>query len=101
MATPGKPPTVFVLHTSFALREVLNSLFATYMPEARIVNIVDDSLLADVRAAGQVIPYFVEQMDKVELIPIRVRSYKKGAVWRGRPPQKSPPLSITIERSSV
>jgi hypothetical protein len=26
---------------------------------------------------------------------------KKGAVWRGRPPQKSPPLSVTIERSSV
>lgn len=57
-----KPQTVFVLHTSFALLEVLNPLFAEHLPSTRIVNIVDDSLLADVRAAGHMIPSVAQRL---------------------------------------
>ena len=48
--------TVFALHTSFALVDVLKPLYAELLPGVRIVNVVDDSLLADVRAAGGLIP---------------------------------------------
>jgi Asp/Glu/hydantoin racemase len=44
--------TVFILHTSFSLVDVLNKLFGEQLPAVRIVNIIDDSLLDDVRAAG-------------------------------------------------
>lgn len=50
--TNSNQSTVFVLHTSFALVDVLAPLFRNELPTARIVNIVDDSLLADVRAAN-------------------------------------------------
>lgn len=45
--------TVYAIHTGFALVEPLKPLFAERLPEVRLVNVVDDSLLADVRAAGQ------------------------------------------------
>ena len=45
--------TVFALHTSFALVEPLRKEFADRLKRVRVVNIVDDSLLADVRAAGK------------------------------------------------
>ena len=54
--------TVFVLHTSFALVEPLSKLFKQEIPDVRIVNIVDDSLLADARAAGHVTPSIVRRM---------------------------------------
>jgi Asp/Glu/hydantoin racemase len=54
--------TVFVIHTSFALVDVLNALFRQELPKVRIVNIVDDSLLADVRAVGHVPPSVVRRM---------------------------------------
>ncbi len=44
--------TVFALHTGFALVEPLKPLFQEVLPGVRVVNMVDDSLLADVRAAG-------------------------------------------------
>lgn len=44
--------TVFVLHTSFSLVDVLSKLFGEQLPNIRIVNIIDDSLLDDVRTAG-------------------------------------------------
>jgi Asp/Glu/hydantoin racemase len=62
MAEPQRQSTVFVLHTSFALLDVLNPLFATHLPNVRIVNIVDDSLLADVRAAGQMTPSVAQRL---------------------------------------
>jgi Asp/Glu/hydantoin racemase len=46
------PKTVFALHTNFSLVEPLGRLFVELLPGMRIVNLVDDSLLADVRAAG-------------------------------------------------
>lgn len=54
--------TVFVLHTSFALVDLLNKMLEEAIPEARIVNIVDDSLLADVRAAGHATPSVTRRM---------------------------------------
>ncbi len=54
--TYSSQSTVFVLHTSFVLVEVLKPLFAEHLPDVRIVNVVDDSLLADVRAAGHMVP---------------------------------------------
>lgn len=58
----ARTKTVFVIHTSFALVDVLNLLFRQHLPGVRIVNIVDDSLLADVRAAGHVSPSVVRRM---------------------------------------
>jgi Asp/Glu/hydantoin racemase len=48
--------TVFAIHTSLALVAPLGKLFAEMLPEVRIVNVVDDSLLADVRMAGCLTP---------------------------------------------
>ena len=48
--------TVFAIHTSTALLAPLGKLFAEMLPDVRIVNIMDDSLLADVRTAGRLTP---------------------------------------------
>ncbi len=54
--------TVFAFHTNFALVEPLGKLFAELIPGVRIVNLVDDSLLADVRAAGCLTPSVIRRM---------------------------------------
>lgn len=48
--------TVYALHTGPVLVEVLKQLFPELLPDVRLVNIVDDGLLADVRAAGGLTP---------------------------------------------
>ncbi|MBV9036559.1 MAG: hypothetical protein JO182_18870 [Acidobacteriaceae bacterium] len=48
--------TVFAIHTTPVLVDVLRKLFPEILPDVRLVNVVDDSLLADVRAAGKLIP---------------------------------------------
>jgi Asp/Glu/hydantoin racemase len=48
--------TVFAIHTTPALVTPLGKLFAEMLPEVRLVNVVDDSLLADVRIAGCLTP---------------------------------------------
>jgi Asp/Glu/hydantoin racemase len=48
--------TVFAIHTSLALVAPLGKLFAELLPHVRLVNVVDDSLLADVRSAGCLTP---------------------------------------------
>lgn len=48
--------TVYALHTGFALVEPLKPLYAEFLAGVRVVTVVDDSLLADVRAAGCVTP---------------------------------------------
>ncbi len=60
--TYSSQPTVFVLHTSFVLVEVLKPLFNEHLPTVRIVNVVDDSLLADVRAAGHMTPSVAQRL---------------------------------------
>lgn len=48
--------TVCAIHTGFALVEPLKPLFAEMLPGVRVVTVVDDSLLADVRTAGRLTP---------------------------------------------
>ena len=48
--------TVFAIHTGPVLVDVFNKLFPELLPDVRLVNIVDDSLLNDVRAAGGLTP---------------------------------------------
>ena len=48
--------TVFAIHTTPVLVEVLRKLFPEILPGVRLVNVVDDSLLADLRMAGRLIP---------------------------------------------
>jgi Asp/Glu/hydantoin racemase len=44
--------TVFAIHTGPVLVDVFKKLFPELLPDVRLANIVDDSLLNDVRAAG-------------------------------------------------
>lgn len=46
--------TVYAIHTGPVLVEVLKGLFPELIPGVRLINIVDDGLLTDVRAAGRV-----------------------------------------------
>lgn len=48
--------TVFAIHTGPVLVDVLKKLFPELLPDVRLVNIVDDGLLSDVRAAGGLTP---------------------------------------------
>jgi aspartate/glutamate racemase len=48
--------TVYALHTGPVLVEVFKQIFPELLPEVRLVNIVDDGLLTDVRSAGGVTP---------------------------------------------
>ena len=48
--------TVYALHTGPVLVDVLKNLFPELLPDVRLVNIVDDGLLTDVRAAGGLTP---------------------------------------------
>ena len=54
--TQAMQKTVFAIHTGPVLVDVLRKLFPEMLPDVRLVNVVDDSLLADVRAAGGLIP---------------------------------------------
>jgi aspartate/glutamate racemase len=47
---------VYALHTGPVLVEVLKQIFPEILPEARLINIVDDGLLTDVREAGGLTP---------------------------------------------
>ena len=48
--------TVFAIHTGPVLVDVFKKLFPELLPDVRLVNIVDDGLLSDVRAAGGLTP---------------------------------------------
>ncbi|HEV8340614.1 MAG TPA: aspartate/glutamate racemase family protein [bacterium] len=53
--------TIGVIHTGPVTVEPLKRLFPEYLPQARIVNLVDDSLLSDVRRAGSLTPEVVQR----------------------------------------
>lgn len=53
---------VTIIHTSLVSHAHLNQLFQDIIPEAKIHNIVDDSLLAEVSEAGQITPAIVSRM---------------------------------------
>jgi len=45
-------PVLGIVHTSFALVELLNGLVKAHLPEVKVVNIVDDTLLTYAREHG-------------------------------------------------
>lgn len=55
---------IVIIHTSLVSHAELNQLFASIIPEARIFNIVDDSLLAEVSQFGHITPGIVNRMCK-------------------------------------
>ena len=48
--------TVFAIHTGPVLVDVFKKLFPEFLPGVRLVNVVDDGLLNDIRAAGGLTP---------------------------------------------
>ncbi len=54
--------TVFAIHTGPVLVDVFRRLFPEMLPGVRLVNVVDDSLLTDVRIAGGLIPSVVRRI---------------------------------------
>ena len=53
---------IALIHTGFALVEVLTKLFNKIIPEAELIHIVDDSLLREVLARGKVTRPVVRRM---------------------------------------
>jgi Asp/Glu/hydantoin racemase len=49
-------PTIVVVHTGPVTVEPIKHQFKEILPDARVINIVDDSLLNDVRTAGHLTP---------------------------------------------
>ena len=46
--------TVFAIHTAMPMVEPTKALFKEHLPDVRLINLVDDSLIQDVIKAGQV-----------------------------------------------
>lgn len=65
--------TVVAVHTAMPMVEPTKALFEKHIPNARLVNIVDDSLIQDVIAAGEVTP----------AVEKRLQSYYQNAVDAG------------------
>lgn len=61
-STPDLPKTVFALHTGPVLVDVLKQLFPDLLPGVRLVNIVDDGLLTDVRSFGGLTPALTRRL---------------------------------------
>lgn len=57
-----KSKKVAIIHTSFVSVDHLKSLFGEIIPEAKLTNIVDDSLLSEVMENGGVTPGIVERI---------------------------------------
>ena len=53
---------VYIIHTSLVSHAELNALFAELAPDAKVHNIVDDSLLHDVMHNGGITPKVVSRM---------------------------------------
>ncbi|HTK10673.1 MAG TPA: aspartate/glutamate racemase family protein [Ktedonobacteraceae bacterium] len=57
--------TVAIIHTSFVfvnVEPVIKQMFTEILPDVRIINIVDDTLLSDVVEAGEITPGVVQRM---------------------------------------
>jgi hypothetical protein len=52
-----------IIHTSLVSRDLLMELFGKLCPDVTVSNIIDDSLLAEVMAAGEVTPGVQRRMD--------------------------------------
>ena len=53
---------ITIVHTSLVSHAYLNQLFHEIIPEAKVQNIVDDSLLAEVSETGHITPAIVSRM---------------------------------------
>jgi hypothetical protein len=62
MNTPNLQPVVCIVHTSFVSVTQLAALFAELAPQAKVRNIVDDTLLPEVLANGGVTPHVRSRM---------------------------------------
>lgn len=60
--------TLVIIHTGPVTVQPLNSLAPDLLPGVRIVNIVDDSLLKDTMAAGQVTPGVIRRLSQYMMI---------------------------------
>ncbi len=65
--------TVVAIHTAMPMVEPTKELFAKHLPDTRLINIVDDSLIQDVIGAGEV----------PESVSKRLHQYFKAAVHAG------------------
>lgn len=54
--------TVFAVHTAFALVEPTRNLFAELLPDVRLINMADESLIQDVIQAGTVPPAVAKRL---------------------------------------
>jgi Asp/Glu/hydantoin racemase len=54
--------TIVVVHTGPVTVQPLKDQFKEQLPDARVINIVDDSLLNDVRSAGHLTPEVTQRM---------------------------------------
>ena len=59
-----KSKIITIIHTSLVSHVLLNELFAKYIPEAEIHNIVDDSLLKETTGNGAVTPGVINRLCK-------------------------------------
>ncbi|HEY3363536.1 MAG TPA: aspartate/glutamate racemase family protein [Symbiobacteriaceae bacterium] len=60
--------TVVIVHTGPVTMQPLNSLALDLLPDTRVFNIVDDSLLKDVMAAGHVTPAVTKRLAQYYII---------------------------------
>ena len=65
--------TVVAIHTALPMVEPTKELFSNYLPEVRLINIVDDSLIQDVISANEV----------TDLVKKRLNSYYDSAIDAG------------------
>lgn len=57
--------TVAIIHTSFVfvnVEPIIKQMFGEILPDVRLINIVDDTLLSDVIEAGEITPDAVQRM---------------------------------------
>jgi len=66
-------PTIAVVHTGLVTVQPLKAEISEQIPAARVINIIDDSLLSDVRAAGHLTPQ----------VASRIHSYMANAQAMG------------------
>jgi len=66
-------PTIAVVHTGLVTVQPLKAQISEQIPAARVINIIDDSLLSDVRAAGHLTPQ----------VASRIHSYMANAQAMG------------------
>lgn len=55
--------TVFAVHTAMPMVEATKVLFSELLPDVRLINMVDDSLIQDVIRAGEVLPAVARRLE--------------------------------------